>query len=122
MKHLMKFLSIGAFSTLLQFVLLALLVEFKLAPEIIASATSYFLSSIFNYLANYYYTFASNSSHSHTLPKFAMAVGFGLTLSTLLFSAFLHLLEHYMLAQLFATGITLCVNFLVHKLWIYKGH
>ena len=122
MKHFIKFLGIGGISTLLQFVLLALLVELKLAPEIIASATSYFLSSIFNYLANYYFTFASNSSHGKTLPKFAVTVGLGLTVSTLLFAVFLHLIGHYIVAQLLATGITVCLNFLVHKLWIYKGH
>lgn len=122
MKHFIKFLGIGGISTLLQFVLLALLVELKLAPEIIASATSYFLSSIFNYLANYHFTFASNSSHKSTLPKFVATVGLGLTVSTLLFAVFLHFLGHYLVAQFLATGITVCLNFLVHKLWIYKGH
>lgn len=122
MKHFIKFLGIGGISTLLQFALLALLIEFKLAPEIIASATSYFLSSIFNYLANYHFTFSSNSSHSKTLPKFAVTVGLGLTVSTLLFAVFLHLFGHYLVAQFLATGITVCLNFLVHKLWIYKGH
>ncbi|HWV14375.1 MAG TPA: GtrA family protein [Cellvibrio sp.] len=122
MNHFIKFLGIGGLSTLLQFALLALLVEFNLAPEVIASALSYFLSSIFNYLANYYLTFSSNSSHSKTLPKFAVTVGLGLTVSTLLFAVFFKLLGNYLLAQVLATGITLCLNFLAHKLWIYKGH
>lgn len=122
MKYFIKFLGIGGIATLLQFLLLALLVEFELAPEIMASALSYFLSSTFNYLANYYITFASHSSHSQTLPKFGLTVAAGLTLSTLLFASFLQVFGHYMLAQMLATGITVCLNFLVHKLWIYKGH
>lgn len=122
MKHFIKFLGIGGIATLLQFLILALLVEFELAPAVVASALSYFLSAIFNYLANYYFTFASQSSHSETLPKFALTVALGLTLSTALFAGFLHLFGNYLLAQILATGITLCLNFLVHKLWIYKGH
>lgn len=122
MKHFLKFLGIGGMATALQFFVLALLVEFKLAPAIIASAASYFLSAIFNYLANYHITFASNTHHSETLPRFAITACIGLALSTSLFALFLHLFGHYLLAQFLATGITFCLNFLVHKLWIYKGH
>lgn len=122
MNHFIKFLGIGGIATLLQFVILTLLVELELAPKITASALSYLLSAIFNYLANYYFTFASDASHRQTLPKFAVTVALGLSLSTLLFAGFLHLFGYYLLAQLLATGITVCLNFLVHKLWIYKGH
>ena len=134
MNYFIKYLSIGGISTLIQFLLLALLIELKLAPEVIASAIGYILSSIFNYAANYHYTFSSNASHSKTLPKFIIAVGFGLASNVLLFAFFLYLLgffllsEHplsahgYLIAQFFATGITVFLNFLVHKFWIYKGH
>lgn len=139
MNHFIKYLGIGGISTLIQFLILTLLVEFKLAPEVIASAGSYLLSSVFNYYANYYYTFASSTSHTRTLPKFIVAVGLGLAINTLLFALFLHLLNnqifdislfnkytlsdyYYLAAQFLATCITVFVNFLVHKLWIYKGH
>ena len=127
-----KFATIGGAATLLQFFLLGLFVEaFKWAP-ITASAVSYAVSAIFNYLANYYLTFASTSSHKQTLPKFILVVAFGLALSTSLFAMFLYVLENhllrntnlletaYLIAQLFATLITLVVNFLAHKLWIYR--
>jgi putative flippase GtrA len=144
MKHFIKYLGIGSISTLIQFLLLTVMVkfrltpelivstdtyplssifnryEFKLAPEVIASSVAYFLSSIFNYLANYHFTFSSNASHYKTLPKFIMAVSLGLTANTLLFALFFHTLENYIAAQLLATGITVFLNFLVHKLWIYK--
>ncbi len=161
MTHFIKYLGIGSISTFIQFLLLALLVkykltteivistaamswivkstEFKIAPEVIASAFAYFLSSIFNYFANYYFTFASNSSHAKTLPKFAVAAGLGLATNTLLFSVILYFFSaqaftqvfsnsefftnyNYLVAQFLATGITVFLNFLVHKFWIYKGH
>lgn len=127
-----KFAIIGGAATLLQFFLLGLFVEaFEWAP-VTASAVSYAVSAIFNYLANYYLTFASASSHKQTLPKFILVVALGLALNTSLFAMFLYVLENhllrntnlletaYLIAQLFATLITLVVNFLAHKLWIYR--
>lgn len=127
-----KFAIIGGAATLLQFFLLGLFVEaFEWAP-VTASAVSYAVSAIFNYLANYYLTFASASSHKQTLPKFIVTVAIGLGLNTALFSFFLFSLNNYLLigtnllaaayliAQLFATLLTLIVNYLMHKFWIYR--
>jgi putative flippase GtrA len=146
MTHFIKYLGIGSISTLIQFLLLTLLVKYKLtseinvsadtyfvlailntasftiAAEVIASAFAYFLSSIFNYFANYHFTFASSSSHAKTFPKFAAAVSLGLATNTVLFALFFKLVENYLVAQFLATGITVFLNFLVHKLWIYKAH
>jgi putative flippase GtrA len=132
MVKFIKFAVIGGAATLLQFFLLGIFVEiFELAP-VIASAVSYAVSAIFNYLANYYLTFASTTSHKQTLPKFIVTAALGLVLSTSLFAMFLYILEThlllgtklletaYLIAQLFATLIALVANFLMHKLWIYK--
>ena len=132
MVKFIKFVFIGGAATLLQFFLLGLFVEiFDLGP-VIASAVSYSVSAIFNYLANYYLTFASTTTHKQTLPKFIVTVTLGLALSTSLFVMFLYILEShllvgtklletaYLIAQLFATLITLVVNFLMHKFWIYR--
>ena len=120
MKSFIKYLGIGGLSTLLQFLLLTLFAEFKLMPVVIASAAAYALSSIFNYLANYHFTFTSDLSHSKTLPKFIAAVCLGLLANTLLFAIFYYFLKNYFVAQFLATGITVFLNFLSHKLWIYK--
>ncbi len=132
MVKFIKFVVIGGAATLLQFFLLVRFVEiFGLAP-VIASAASYAVSAIFNYLANYYLTFASTTSHKQTLPKFIVTAVLGLALSTSLFAMFLYILEShlllgtklletaYLIAQLFATLITLVINFLMHKFWIYR--
>jgi putative flippase GtrA len=132
MVKFIKFAVIGGAATLLQFFLLGLFVELGGLIPVVASAVSYALSAIANYLANYHLTFASHASHSQTLPKFIVTAALGLALSTSLFAAFLYVLENYLLtgtqlletayliAQLFATLITLAVNFLMHKFWIYR--
>jgi putative flippase GtrA len=131
MKRFVLYLGIGGASTLIQFLLLIIFVECRLLPEVYASAAGYALSSIFNYWANYHYTFKSTSRHSSTFPKFVVAVAIGLSTNTALFAAFLFLFENfiplplvapYVVAQVLATGITVVLNFLVHKIWIYRNH
>lgn len=131
MKRFALFLGIGGFCTLLQFLLLIIFVESQLLPEVYASAAGYALSSFVNYWANYHYTFKSTSRHKDTFPKFVVAVAIGLSTNTALFAAFLFIFEHYLplpwvkpywVAQVLATGITVVLNFLVHKIWIYRNH
>ncbi len=131
MKRFALFVGIGGLSTLIQFLLLSVFVELHLLPEVAASATGYVLSSVFNYWANYRFTFNSSSDHRETFPKFVIAVAIGLSANTLIFAAFLFLfdhylplpwVEHYLVAQFFATGITVFLNFCVHKFWIYRNH
>lgn len=122
MKRFVIFAGVGGAATLIQFIFLALLVEFKLLPEVAASAVSYGLAAVFSYLANYHLTFASTSNHSETLPKFIATAILGLSVSTLLFALFLFLINQYLVAQCLATGITLVLNFSIHKWWIYRNH
>lgn len=131
MKRFAFFLGVGGLSTLIQFLLLILFVESHLLPEVGASVAGYLLSSLFNYWANYRYTFNSRSNHKETFPKFVLAVTIGLSANTALFAAFLFIfdhylplpsVEHYLVAQFLATGITVVLNFCVHKFWIYRNH
>ncbi len=132
MVKFVKFVFIGGAATLLQFFLLGLFVEFGGLIPVVASAISYVSSATFNYAANYYLTFASQTSHRQTLPKFIVTICIGLAFSTSVFAIFLHFLEKhilhnshllqsaYLIAQLFATLLTLILNFVMHKFWIYK--
>ena len=119
-QQILRFLIIGGGATVLQFLLLGLFVELRLLPEVIASAVAYALSAIFNYLANYHLTFASRSRHRDTLPKFAVTALLGLGSNTLVFAAAFFMFGYYILAQVIATGVTLIINFLLHKFWIYR--
>jgi putative flippase GtrA len=136
MKRFGLFLLVGVLSTLIQFLFLIIFVETELLPEVIASATGYLLSSLFNYWANYRFTFQSNAKHSQAFPKYLVAVAIGLSSNTLLFAGLFFTfnqifsdgyiifswLENYLVAQCFATGITVCLNFAVQQFWIYRHH
>ncbi|RYY74808.1 MAG: GtrA family protein [Gammaproteobacteria bacterium] len=131
MKRFALFIGIGGISTLIQFLLLILFVEFNLLPEVVASAAGYVLASFFSYWANYHFTFASKQSHWKAYPKFALTVGLGMSVNTVVFAGLFFIfgqlwqppwIEPYLAAQVLATGFTLVVNFLMHKFWIYKEH
>jgi putative flippase GtrA len=115
-----RFSVVGGVATLIQFVLLYFFVELNWLDEIPASALSFAISAIFNYFMNYHLTFGSRESHMRVFPKFAGVAAFGMLLNVSLFSLFL-LAAHYLIAQAFATLITLCTNFLLHKYWIYRS-
>lgn len=132
MVKFLKFFVVGGLSTLIQFILLWFFVSICLINPVISSFSGYLLSSIFNYFANYHITFKSNAKHKETFPKFVAAVALGLSCNTLFFALLLSELqkielltqllhEHtYLIAQLFATLLTLIINFTVHKIWIYR--
>lgn len=131
MKRFALFVGIGGISSLIQFLLLIIFVETQLLSEVAGSAAGYLLSSLFNYWANYHFTFKSNRSHRQAFPRFVVAVGIGLSCNTLLFASFLWFFdkylpilwfENYLAAQCLATGLTVFINFAIQKIWIYRNH
>lgn len=120
MKGFTKFASIGGLATLFQYGLMILFIEYWNIDAVITSAGSYAISAFFNYLANYYWTFNSDARHLQTLPRFILVSSLVLILNTLLFSVFFNAGLHYLIAQVMATVITLFVNFVIHKFWIYR--
>lgn len=117
-----KFALVGGASTLCQFLALMLLVEVLHLNPVVASASSYLCGAICNYLLNYYFTFkVERSRHIYAIPKFMLVVLIGLGVNTASFTLFLALLDLYLLAQLAAVFVTLIVNYLLHRYWIYPA-
>lgn len=120
-QQVLRFLVVGGAATGIQFLLLTLLIELDKTTEVLASALAYVLAATFNYLANYHLTFASKQAHRDTLPKFIITATLGLGINTLIFAIVFFLTAYYLIAQIFATGCTLIINFLLHKFWIYRN-
>lgn len=119
--HLIRFVLVGGSATLLQFVLLFIFVECGHFNKIFASALSFAISAVFNYLMNYYFTFASEKPHIEAVLKFIVVATLGLLINSASFALLLVVMPHYLFAQLGAALITLSVNFLLHKMWIYRS-
>jgi putative flippase GtrA len=117
----LKFASVGGVATGFQYVLMILFIEgFHVVP-LHASVLSYFVSSVFNYWANYHFTFSSSLSHKKTFPKFALVAGSGLILNAMVFHAAYTTLDGlYLLAQVVATICVLLWNFAVNHFWSFS--
>ncbi|MCW8127726.1 GtrA family protein [Microbulbifer halophilus] len=118
-QRFVRFATVGAAATLMQFSSLALFVELLSTNAIFASAAAFSLSAGFNYWLNYHFTFGSRAGHRDTLPKFVLVALIGLTINTTCFTLFVKLF-HYFPAQCIATGVTLLSNFVLHQRWIYR--
>ena len=117
----MKFLSVGAVATAIQYVIFIALIEFFSVEIVIASASGYAISSILNYFLNYHFTFTSNAKHHVAVFKFTIVVIIGLTLNSFIMYVLVNLFSsYYLLAQLITTGAVLVFNFLIHKYWTYQ--
>lgn len=118
-----RFGVIGGSATLLQLLLLTILIELFSIAATFASAGSYLLSAIYNYLANFYLTFAASEKKRHieTAPKFIMVCCIGVLVNTLTFAASHYYLNNYFVSQVVAVFVTFQVNYLLHKFWIYRS-
>lgn len=120
--NFVKFLGVGGTATAIHYAILILLVELDLTTAAVASAIGYTLSSIANYLLNYYFTFSSKADHGVAGLKFMIVAGAGLTINTSLVYLMTETANfYYLAAQLIATFIVLLWNYYIHKIWTYKS-
>ncbi|MFV8784392.1 GtrA family protein [Microbulbifer sp. SA54] len=121
MSQALKFLVAGGVATAVQYLLLVAMIEALDAPEVLAAFAAYSLAALLNYGLNYYFTFSIGKHYRHreALPKFVLVALCGVALNTLCFSLLLPFV-HYLVAQMCATAVTLALNYLLHKYWIYR--
>ena len=85
-----------------------------------ASAIGCTVGAIVNYALNYHVTFGSRSTHRYSVPRFALIAATLLLLNTLLMAIGVRLGLHYLIAQIFATGVVLFCNFLMSRIWAFS--
>lgn len=120
----LRFVGVGGAATALMYLLLAVGVELLGWPPLTSSVGAYALSAIFNYWANYHFTFASHSDHRHALPRFAAVATCGLAINAAIMWLLTERINwHYLPAQVLATGAVLLWNFFANRRWTYNaGH
>lgn len=119
-EQLLRFVGVGGLATALHYLILIALVAGAGLDATPASATGYALSTLFNYALNRRLTFRSRRSHRSALPRFLLLAGVGLAINTAtVWFLAQHLGLHYLIAQVVATALTLCWNFLVARHWAF---
>lgn len=121
-RHALRFALVGGIATLVHYAVLIGLTETTPVGAVVASAAGFMLGVGFNYLGNYYFTFASSECHWHAGPKFAAVASIGLTLNTALMYVLVEVVgARYILAQLVATALVLFWNFFANRHWTYRA-
>lgn len=117
-----KFAAVGAMATLFQYAILVCLIEVFKVDAVWSSATGFIVSAVFNYLANYYFTFGSSEHHGTAIIRFVIVATAGLAINTI---GMLFLIKvvvlHYFLSQVICTGLVFIWNFIFSRYWTYKS-
>lgn len=118
--ELLRFLVVGGFCTLLQYLVLVAGVELFGIDAVAASAAGFMASAAVNYLLNRRFTWASRVSHRVAVGRFITVLAIGLALNVLgmrLLHGYLR--WHYVFSQVLTTMVTLSWNFAGHRTWTF---
>jgi putative flippase GtrA len=120
LNQFLRFASVGATGTAVQYAILAGLVELTGFNSTAASAIGYVGGAFTNYYLNYRFTFQSERSHLSAAPRFFTVAAAGLGLNILFMAIGTGSLGlHYLIAQCASTAIVLLWNFSASKLWVF---
>jgi len=115
------FTGVGAIGTVAHYVLLIILVEMFGANVVAASTAGAILGALVNYSLNRRFTFRSDKRHGEALTKFLIIAALGLAFNSFFMFVFTEILHvHYLLAQIFSTGLVLVWNFAGNRLWTFS--
>lgn len=120
LQQFISFASIGLIGTAGHYAMLVSLVQFVHLSPVIATTIGFVVGALINYVLNYHITFNSRKPHRETLTKFLLVAIAGAMLNTLIMMLGVSLLDlHYLIIQLFATGVVLLFNFLANRCWTF---
>lgn len=118
----LKYSVVGALGTAVDLGSLYLFVEFLHLPVLLATALSFLLAVINNFLLNKHWTFQNKSSNiQKQFIKFLLVSLVGLALTELFMVLFVYGFKiWYMAAKLMTSGLVLIWNFLANKYWTFR--
>lgn len=129
-KQFLSFCVVGILNTLVSLIVFSFLVFVTGVDENEASFVAIFLNIISDiaggvnsYLWNRFWVFRKNETSTiESLPKFIVTFCVYLAISSILFSVFQWLLPvHEIIIKIIVLPITTIINFLMSKLWAFKG-
>ena len=120
MEKFLKFGLVGIFNTLITIISYIILVKFGM-NYLIANIISYLIGVANSYYWNKNWVFQSNSKNLSVFLKFLIVNLIVLAFNTLsLFILVDKLLYNEFIAQIFAIGIGMIINFFLNKIWTFN--
>ena len=116
----LRYAGAGLLGTALQFAVLVVLVQLGNMGAVVASTLGAIAGAVLNYGLNHQFTFASDKSHAHALPRFAIVALVGIALNAVVVAVMLDFVtSNYLVAQVVATGAVLVAGFLANRTWTF---
>ncbi len=114
------FVVVGVAAAVVHYGVLIALVEIWKFRPVPATLAGYVAGGVISYVLNRRHTYQSDRPHDEAGWRFAVVAGVGFLLT----SVFMYLLHdvagvHYLLAQVFTTGVVLVWSFVAHRLWTF---
>lgn len=116
-----RFIATGVTCTVVQYALLAALIDGLDLPPSASSALAYAVAVSLNYELSRRYTFFGRPRSWREYRRFVVGSLFGLAVNTAVFELGLRAgLPHYLIAQVIATAVSTVVNFIVYRYWTFR--
>jgi putative flippase GtrA len=119
-RQFLIFAIVGACATIVQYAVLASLVELAHLAKTPASIFAYGCGAVVSFLLNRRFTFGSQTDAKKTFLKFMIVNLIGLALNTAIFAALTQWGLHYLLAQCCATALVLIWNYAGARFFAFK--
>lgn len=88
--------------------------------EVAASSAGFAVGAAVKYPLNYWVVFRSRAMHSQAIVRFAIGLAVGFALNGLVLAILLKSLDvHYLVSQVFTTGVVTMVNYVLARNWIF---
>lgn len=117
-----RYIISGFSSVMVQFGLLALLVEQLHFGPLISSGIAFVISCLVNYLMLYYWTFKARTNHVIATLKYSMVTLFGLLINLMIFSFLMDQLHlWYLISQTFATLFVSLITYIINRSFTFTS-
>jgi putative flippase GtrA len=121
-RQVSSFLVVGGVAAAAHYAVMIGLRELAQAPVVPSTLTGYVVGAVVNYVLNRRHTFSTDRSHVQAGWRFALVAGAGFVMTGALMAFLTGVLSiPYILAQMFTTGVILVFNFVIHRLWTFRG-
>lgn len=119
-RQFLNFAGVGVVATAAHYLTLLALVEGGLAHPAPASAAGAAVGALVSYALNYRLTFAAQSPHRKTMPRFLAIAVVAMILNFVLMHGLVTLLAlPYIAAQVAVTGVMLLLTFSANRNWTF---
>ena len=119
-RELFKYAGASIIGTMLHYGLMVVLIRGFNIDVLLASTAGAISGAITIYYLNYFLTFQSSKKHLYSMSKFFLVAFMGVLINGMVLkTVMVYFRWQVLIAQLFATVMVFCINFIINRRWIF---